>query len=60
MLGRPKKDVPRNLDRITIPTTWLFGRTGDIHNFHPNISFKFKGLGKNQAYNNRQNYLIMI
>jgi len=43
MLGRPKKDVPRSLDRITIPTTMLFGGIGDILGFHKESLFILMG-----------------
>ena len=36
----------------------LFAGIAEIHGFHQGPAFYFNGLGKNQACNNRQNYLI--
>ena len=41
-------------------TTGLFGGIGDIHDFHQRTLFYFNRLDKNQAYNNRRNYHIII
>jgi len=46
---------------ISFPkTTGLFGGIGDIHDFHQRTLFYFNRLDKNQAYNNRRNYHIII
>jgi len=60
LIGIERLDSPGSQPHINILTARLFGGIVDIHGFRHRIPFYFNRLSKNQACNNRRNYLIII